>query len=205
MSGTKISKLELAGLRDNGGLAIGQLKSMKITHDLADLRMQFSGFLQWSHAIALVVFAAPYFWFVLYKVFQFHYVEYARRIEGNQIVQSSHLPIPLSETDGVSPLGIQLLKFALSGGETSREWAPSLYATSLFALFLLLNLARLRLLWKTKLLEHEENVTGLPSDFTFSKSPLDSYLYQGMRFGFWIIIFLGVLNTLMFLANEYPN
>lgn len=57
---TTIERTTLERLDDNGGLTRGQLQDMHVIDGLTDLRASYSGFWQWLHLIALVVFVWPY-------------------------------------------------------------------------------------------------------------------------------------------------
>jgi len=61
---TRISRQVLERLEDHGGLTIGRRRQMKIVDDIMTLRESFSGFWNKLHFFAMLIFLAPYIWFI---------------------------------------------------------------------------------------------------------------------------------------------
>jgi uncharacterized protein YjbI with pentapeptide repeats len=63
----KIDRHSLESLDDYGGLTPGDRMIMDISDGVVVLRSHYSGFWQWIHLLALIVFIFPYVWFVFAK------------------------------------------------------------------------------------------------------------------------------------------
>jgi uncharacterized protein YjbI with pentapeptide repeats len=156
---------------DHGGLSKREILRMTITDDLALLRANYSGFMQWFHVAALFLFLIPYLSFFV-----------------NVWVQSMLGDEPLSTI----PLWDATLRYIWNGG---RNWqagyALAPIAFGIFCFSVLYNILRAVLLWKTKKLELEQEITGLPSAFSFEIAPKMRFWFKVAKWGFvvnWVLI-----------------
>lgn len=185
VEGCEIERLTLESLGSGyGGLTAGDRARMKIRDDVALLRYSYSGFWQWIHLLALLIFAFPYAWFVV------------KAWGTAKFLADGKQTISLLEAIG---------RFILTGGDGWREgWNVKWpFAVFLFALFY--NILRAVLLMKTKQLELQQTASGVPALFSVrGKKNLWAWLYQGARWGFWINLVVVGLNTLHFLTMRIP-
>lgn len=155
---------------------------MSIRDDLAKLRSAYSGFQQWLHLFALMVFVFPYVWFLVKSWAT------ARFIEDRQ---------------GGIALWEAFIRYIVTGGEGWREgWSVNLYSFVPFVLALCYNLLRLVLLVKTKRLELQESISGLPA--VFSLQGRWHFWYQAARIGFWLNLLFVAVHTYHFLQMTVP-
>jgi uncharacterized protein YjbI with pentapeptide repeats len=145
----KIERYTLACLKDESGLTLGNKMDLRIVDDVAKLRSEFGGIWAIVHVLALVVFVFPYAKFLL--------------------TQSA-----LANFSRDAPTDITLLeafgRFVYSGGENWKGgWNLSLTSFLAFTIYLVYNAARSLLLWKTKSLETQQEVSGLPAKFSLTK------------------------------------
>ena len=190
VQGCKLDRHSLACLGDaRGELTVGNLMDMDIRDDVAELRSHFSGGWMWGHVLALIVFAAPYVWFVV-----------------SQWARARFLP--LNETS--ISLGEAIGRFIVSGGEGWREgWNVNWWPLVLFLAYLAYNGARVSLLVKTKGLETKQAVSGVPVRFSLETPGLGGVcwwklLLRAVRWGFWGALAIVVLNTWHFLQMRVP-
>ena len=98
-----------------------------------------------------------------------------------------------------------LARYIWSGGENWQSTASlNFVAFSTFVLYLTYNVARGCLLWKTKKLETQQLVSGLPVSFSLDKHWWWKTLFRITRWGFWIAIALATYHLLHFLTMEVP-
>lgn len=184
IQGCKIDRFTLEMLIGQGVLTAGQRMVMNIEDDVAKLRLSFGGFYRWLHAIAIITFVFPYVWFVI-----LHHVL-------AQFGSEARPSIPLVEA---------LARYIVSGGRTwSNGWQPDIGAISLFVLALVLNAVRFAMLWKTSVLEHQEQITTLPARWTLRSHKWWNRCYQASRWAIWAFAILAVLHSLVFLWNPIP-
>jgi hypothetical protein len=181
---TKISRSVIEQLRDYGGLTIGRLRRMIHVDDVADLRRSFSGFWNQLHFVALVVFFAPYLWFI-----------------ANQWLLA-RVGDETPDKDASSPILINLIRFIVSGGDTWREWSPSFIPILLFVVALVFNVLRACLLAKTLDVEHYRSVHGHYPDFTLTGKWF--ILHQGYKWLGAIALLVLVVHTFLFLLKRVP-
>lgn len=180
--GCVIDRYTLESLDDYGGLSRADRMRMNIEDGLAKLRSSFSGFLQYLHVTALVVFVFPYVSFVLR-----HWTA---------------AKFGLGDDEKTISLAEALLRYIVGGGAGWREgWSLS-WAFGLFLLLLVYNFARAGLLWKTKKLELEQEARGLPVEFSLTGFWYG--LYQVASIGFWVNVFVVFLHTAHFLWQRIP-
>lgn len=146
------------------------------------LRQNFSGVFALIHAAALVLFLAPYAWFVAshYAVARF---------------------APANDQDPT--LLTALLRFIASGGREWKQWARSWHVIP-FIILLLYNALRAALLYKTKALELEELTTGLPSRFSFGEHRRWGFMFTSAQWIFWGVIGVVIWHTLNFMMVRVP-
>lgn len=151
--------------------------------DVAKLRLMYSGVFGVVNFIALVLFVAPYFWFMwkMWAVATFH---------------------PLAPNETIS-MGGALLRYIVNGGKEwmvgyNPAWGPLL----LFIMLLLYNVSRFALLLKTISLEHKEKITKQPVPFTLDRFWF--WLYKGNIVLFVFSILFAALHTWHFLSQRVP-
>jgi hypothetical protein len=181
---TKISRSVLERLRDNGGLTTGRLRRMIYVDDVADLRLSFSGFWNLLHLVSLVVFLAPYLWFI-----------------ANQWLLA-HVGDEVSGRVRSSPILVNLFRFIVSGGDTWRRWSPSSVSILLFAVGIVFNLLRACLWAKTVRIEHFHSVHGHYPDFALTG--IWFILYQGYRWLGYLVFLALIVHTCQFLLKSVP-
>jgi uncharacterized protein YjbI with pentapeptide repeats len=217
----QVSRLNLNAMKDFGGLSQYELKHMDIRHDLADLRASFSGFMQWLHVAALLLFLSPIIWFVCQKL-----VSSAALTEGESAVnrlESWADSKPFGSTEAQKDLKDkiafyrasintvqerslrdQLIFYIVSGGRTNDTLSPDWTHIGLFVFFLFYNGFRAYLLFKTKQHEHEELVTELPSDFAFTEHPWIHRIFKTTQRLIPVNIAVGVINLYLYSLRDFP-
>lgn len=181
VDGCTIERLGLESLVDYGGLTKGQRMKMVIVDDAATLRRSYTGFWQWIHLIALIIFLTPYLWFV-----------------GENYAEASFT----QPQNGVK-LWRALLTYIWNGGENLTEgYKLNLWPFTAFIVAAIYNLLRFFLLWKAKSLELEEQVRGLPANFSFEHHMIWKRFYISMNVLFWFSI-LSILISIGHFMNQY--
>ena len=66
------------------------------------------------------------------------------------------------------------------------------------------NILRGSLLYKTKTIELQENISGLPQVFNFRRNTFWGKLYTLSRYLFWAFIIAVIYNTVKFLFMRVP-
>ncbi len=156
---------------------------MSIKDDVARLRQQFGGMWSWMHAAAVVCFIAPYVWFLA--------------------VQS--IRAEFTQDDNSITLLTAVLRYIWNGGrDWQTGWDVDYIAISLFASFAVYNAARLALLWKTKTLEMQQIVSGLPVMFSLRDHTRWLYCYDICNGGFWFSVAIAIANSLRFMMMRVP-
>ena len=102
------------------------------------------------------------------------------------------------------PLYQQLCYFMVSGGDSNSTFKPQWWAVGCFTFFGVYNGLRGWILWKTKRLEHEETVTGLPSDFSFDSSPGTYWIFWIIRVMFWFGLIATMGNLWIYFRQPFP-
>jgi uncharacterized protein YjbI with pentapeptide repeats len=184
----------------HGGLTEGNLMNMVIVDDVALLRSEFGGVWAILHFVALAVFVAPYAWFL--------YVGFTT---------ASFAPPNGQQT--VS-LGEALTRYILTGGVNwQHSWRVNFASFVPFVAYSIYNAARALLLWKTKKLETQQDVTRLPAKFALDDTQelLISrhwpdfkikwrwrWFYFAVRWLFYAGLISVILNTWHFLTIRMP-
>ena len=164
-------------------LSQGQLMDLDVNDDLAKLKSRFSGIWMWSHVIALILFSLPYLWFVASQ-WSLSFMS-----EG---VESLEKSITLLEA---------IARYIWNGGENWKSgWNLNFLSFSSFCGFLIYNTFRFILLWKTKTLETEEAVSGLPVKFSLTGFWSNLFNWTTKIFP-WIAVPLLLYNTWHFLMR----
>jgi len=143
----RVGKYLLESLGDQGVARSDEL-AMKVEYDLAELRLQFSGFWTALHLSALTLFLTPYIWFIVrqWPVASFDHAGAAGYISLWKA------------------LGLYIYNGGenMSGGSWERHWS-----FTIFVILFVVNVLRASLLFKTKALEHEAEASGQPSRFSY--------------------------------------
>lgn len=227
--GCYIEKYTLEGFYDHGGLSPGQRMRMNVEDSVAELRSSFSGFWQWVHLVALVAFVYPYLAFLFWNSFktvdeslqpsslQITAQEYQQKISdallgGCQKLDDLNLKTPCENIAGkISPqeetitLWGALCVYIRTGGKGGEGYS---WVLGIFLFSLLYNFLRGALLYKTKTLEMEQQVSGLPVIFSLEhRSWLGikwKWLYKAVNFGFYLNVALVLLHSYHFLSKKVP-
>ena len=182
-----MSKYEFACLGPEAGqLTVGNQMDMNIVDDASKLRQEFGGVWAVLHLLGLFVFMGPYAWFLMYhwSLAQF------------------------SDDAGGMTLGTALGRFILTGGdnwqagwgELSINWVSLLC----FVTYLAYNLARAFLVWKTKRLETEQEVKGLPVKFSLERERKWNACYWFVRATLYFAVAAVAINSIIFLLVRLP-
>lgn len=177
----KIDRYTIASLGNNrGGLTDGNLITMDIHDDVAKLRSEFSGVWGVFHLIAIILFSIPYLWFLA-----------EHRIEAS---------FTKSQFENSVTLSTALARYIWNGGIDWRSgWHLEIISFSTFIGFLLYNVLRLSLLYKTKKLETQQEVSRLPAMFSFEESLWWKRIYYVTKIGvviYFVLVFLNVYHFL---------
>ncbi len=176
-------KSDLLHLDQNfGGLTVGQRREMKISDDISKLKSTFGGFWSTVHLISFIIFIFPYVWFVI------KYWPESEFIYDDESYISLIQAFILNIWNGGR---------SLESGEWRFHWSAVI-----FALLLIYNSLRIVLLWKTKQLELDEKITGIPPIFSFSENYVWRKMYIGMQWLFWFSVALSVGNTMYFFTRQ---
>lgn len=182
VEGCRIDRYTLVSLSQYGGLTTGDRMRMIIRDDVARLKSEYSGFLQWLHWFALIVFVFPYAWFLV-KSWA------VARFQGDE-----QIGIALWEA---------FARYIVTGGEGWREgWSLNLYSFVPFVAAAGYNVLRLILLVKTKRLELQESISGLPAVFTLQGRW--GFWYKAARIGFWLNLLIVAFHSYHFLQMTVP-
>lgn len=226
--GVKVDRYTLEGLHEFGGLTTGDRMQMRILDGVMLLRSHYSGFWQWVHLFALVLFAYPYVFFL--------FSEYAAartgipdrweeirvgvgstldRAEG--VVESSPLlggrrpapgePAPPPKAPRAAPrerveipIWEGLFRFIWNGG---RDWQGGFslnpLSFGLFCFSFLYNLMRFVMVFKTMELELRQEASGLP--VPVSALGFWGRMVKVMQAGFAINVVVVLVHTFHFM-NE---
>lgn len=210
-----IDKASLEALSDDyGGLQRCHRMVMRIVDPVADLRTSFSGFWAWFHLAALIAFVAPYALFIaretlLQRAFDHDQIAALQDILTNvrtwaearsdssmagmaDAVQQLLTPVG-DETSLLAGLG----QFIWTGGDFEGGLSPVALLT--FVLLLIYNSSRGYLLWRTKSLEHQEEVSGLP--VRFEPDNKTRFVQWLARYGAWVNLGLVVVHSIVFLVS----
>ena len=182
-SGCRINRYILESLEDYGGLTKGDRMKMTIIDDVATLRLQFSGFWHWVHLVGMAAFLFPYVWFT---VKQWMIAKFTIGDDSN---------ITLLEA---------LCRYIVSGGQGWREgWNINYWLVTVFIIALFYNVLRGLLFYKTKTLELQETISGLPCIFSLQQG-FWKWIYM-MRKYFLVAFMIAVAwNTIHFLMMRIP-
>lgn len=174
---TKIQRVTLEFLGDNySGLTRGDRMLMDIEDDFATLREEFDGFKQWVHLASIAVFIAPYAWYAFARLSMAQY----------GACKDVHC-VPLFEA---------FCDFAW----VHKPW----WSKSIVCFYLLYNIARILLLYKTKALSLQEEARKLPPIFLFEREARWRALYLFVHYGFWLHIIVLLYNHLRMMNVQVP-
>lgn len=185
VEGMTIERHTLESMKEYGNLTPGDRMRMNIIDGVAILRNSYSGFWQWVHLSALVLFLYPYIWFVVSNWAKSQFIT-----TGAGIATS----ITLLEALG---------RFIVSGGEDWKSgWSVSFWPFSAFIFASCYNIIRAILLWKTKQLELHEQASGLPA--LFSLDGKWRVMYWIGHYGFAFNALVVTYHTYHFLQKRIP-
>jgi uncharacterized protein YjbI with pentapeptide repeats len=171
---------------EKASLTTGNLMDMEIVDDAMKLRSQFGGIWTVTHLASIIVFLFPYAWFVIKNW----------AIASFQVAANRSGSIPLWEA---------LARFIVTGGNNwQNSWQPAWQSFIPFLIVLSYNVARLALLWKTKRLESDEAITGLPTRFSLESTTGWRFLFRITKWGYWVAILLVLANTWHFMCMRIP-
>lgn len=175
LSNCKVSRDALVVLKEKG-LSNAQLVTMQIEDNLADLQREFGGIWGAIHLFSVLVFLAPYVYFLFY-------------IHVNHFFWNAVNGKPVSTLEPVYKL--LWCEIKEKGNENI------LIVISL----VLLNIFRALLLFRTKKLEHEIKITGVPSSFSFSSDKLTGGAFKIMRILTWVSYILILFHVFIFMTT----
>ncbi len=178
--GTRIEKSRLETMENYGGLSVGNRMKMRITDHVATLRASYSGFQQWIHLVALIIFSFPYIWFV---------ISLWIKAEFMKINSESFSSITLAEA---------LSRYIFNGGIDWQTGFSFHWTFITFIWMFIYNVIRGILLWKTKTLELQQKISNLPVEFTLPGSMWGG-LYKIANWSFVITMMIVILNTFHFM------
>lgn len=181
--GCTVNRYQLERLNDYGSLTVGNRMSMNIIDDVAQLRASYSGFSQWVHLAALVLFLFPYVWFVL--------------------VQWSNAEFLIPDAEAHMPLWKALLTFIYNGGVNWQSGFAFHLSFIAFIFMACFNFLRAMLLWKTKQLELQQESSGLPAMFSLVSTRWGITL-KVAKWSFFAYLAIGLLNVGHFFTQDVP-
>ncbi|MEM8984458.1 MAG: pentapeptide repeat-containing protein [Pseudomonadota bacterium] len=181
--GCKIDRYQLEQLVNYGGLTVGNRMVMRIEDGAARLQASYSGYLQWIHLVAMVVFVFPYAWFII-----------ARWSEATFVPNEGVPHMPLWKA---------LLTYIYNGGLNWKFGFDFHWSFLAFVYMFFYNLLRLLLLWKAKELELQQKITGLPSQISLTRSRWGALL-KVSSWGFVLSALLTMATTIHFFTQEIP-
>ena len=179
VEGTAIDRYVLELLDDNyGGLMRADRLVMKIRDDVATLRGEFSGFMQWLHAGGILAFFAPYVAFTIAKTLLAH-------------------PYECGSTEACGPLLWALWDYVWT--------SQPCYEKGIFLFWAVYNAFRVALLFKTKKLEIEETARQLPVLFSFSGHKCWRRLFKFVHYGFWVHLIAVSIHLGLYMMTPVPQ
>lgn len=187
VSATRIDHFALQALSDFGGLTRGQMMQMRIDNGLAELRAAYSGFWQWLHIAALLIFIFPY------------------AVEAARAYIASRVGCPVGPCETILS---HMATFIYTGGRPGHGLAIASFGPFVYGFFY--NLLRGVLLGKTKSLELRQEASGLPVSFGLGRKVFPrlkltwGMLLRAASIGFWINVALVLLHTYHFLSRMVP-
>jgi uncharacterized protein YjbI with pentapeptide repeats len=164
-------------------LSPNQIQNIDIGPDLAILKRDFTGFKRAMHLFALALFVAPYIFFLLAVEARHEALRQIFAVEDHVRERIAAQNLHLS-TNHVFLLGDASKRKHPTRTPAFQIWqhirSRSTIQQSLFYFLVAYNILRLLLLYKTTRLEHEEQVTGLESNFSFQSALYWRLLYVTM-------------------------
>lgn len=199
----KIHRHALSCLSDNpekSGLSTGNMMELEIVDDVATLRFQFSGFWRFVYIVAMCLFVAPYAWFLI----------------SQRLIASFNPDLTI---DNSMYLGEALIRYIYTGGVNWNKPDPDFaWSFVVFLFFCFLHVFRGLLMYKTKMLETKQEVTGLPALFSLDDSSkiklpftdkcfnikIWKWIYSVTYWSSLIFPILAVFNAFHFLSMRVP-
>lgn len=223
VKGARVDRHTLESLKDYGGLTPGDRMQMEILDGVTLLRSHYSGFWQYIHLFALVLFVYPYGWFVFsqYAVAQSGIrdrweemrVSVGTTMEraeaglkknpllGRGLGGDDPLAPRVTPKERVEiPVWVAVGRFVWNGGKDwERGWDIDPLSFGIFVFSLLYNLLRFVMVFKTLELELHQEASGLP--VPVSELGLWGRLVHVMEIGFCINVVLVLIHTFHFLQQ----
>lgn len=179
----EITKASLLTLEDKrGGLTQANLAEFKIIDEVGDVRRRFHGINRLIHWVSLGSFLLPMAGFVALKSWQ-------------------HALAPDKEG---SLLIMQLLRYIVSGYETSSRWTFDLTFMGVFVLNLGYQLARVTLLSRLQTIEADEAIREAPSPISI-RVWWCSWAIPFVHYGAWFALGLFIVNCILFGLTSMPD
>jgi uncharacterized protein YjbI with pentapeptide repeats len=189
---TKIRRLDVEDLRleNLAGLHPSQLHGMAIEDGFGELRRYFSGFWTLVHLISVGVWLTPILWIIARSV--------ALSIAPTRVSDKLHALTLLEQIWGYWKSGN--VNPALQNGQPTYPFSFFFFAS--WSLVLLYNLARLALVFRVKLWEHQQSVTGLHPDVTVEGWLKTTFNTVAVLFYFNLLLVLW--HFVIFLQTPFP-
>ncbi len=175
VTGCKIDRYALEYLSSQkNNLTSGKMMDMNIHDDFAVLRSQFGGLWGTIHFISILLFLAPYAWFMLSirPIAEFNLSSISVSAEVAKGLDFLNVPSDAASQDTIKTITLfeALVRYLWSGGvDWEGECKFNKMSFLAFYFFLTYNALRAMLLWMTKKLETEETVTKLPVRFLLNQ------------------------------------
>ncbi len=223
VKGARIDRHTLESLKDYGGLTPGDRMQMKILDGVMLLRSHYSGFWQYIHIFALVLFFYPYGWFVFseYAAAQTGVREMSEQarvalgtaaekaeaaarknplVGGGLRGEEPLVPKVVPRERMEIPLWKAILRFIWNGGQGwERGFALDPVSFGIFVFSFLYNLLRFVMVFKTAELMLHQEASGLP--VPVSALGIWGRLVHIMEVGFCINVVLVLIHTFHFLER----
>jgi uncharacterized protein YjbI with pentapeptide repeats len=219
VKGARVDRHTLESLKDYGGLTPGDRMQMRILDGVTLLRSHYSGFWQWIHLFALLLFAYPYAWFIFsqYALAETGFRDLTEEItvkaaKTEEQVRKSPIfgrglkddepilgkVVPKERTE--IPLWKGFLRFVWNGGrDWEQGWKLDPISFGIFVFSFLYNLLRFIMVFKTAELTLEQEASGLP--VPVSALGVWGRLVHTMEVGFCINVVLVGIHTFHFLQK----
>jgi uncharacterized protein YjbI with pentapeptide repeats len=220
VAGARVDRHTLESLKDYGGLTPGDRMQMKILDGVSLLRSHYSGFWQWIHLFALLLFVYPYAWFVFseYAIAQSGArdleekvrlaagataIQWEQSLRDNPLLRhgmkkESMVPPVFPRERLEVPVWTAIGRFIWNGGKGwERGWSLDAVSFGIFVFSFLYNLLRFVMVFKTAELQLHQEATGLP--VPVSALGIWGRLVHIMEVGFCINVVLVLVHTYHFL------
>lgn len=227
VKGARVDRHTLESLKDYGGLTPGDRMQMNILDGVSLLRSHYSGFWQYIHLFALLLFAYPYAWFVFFeygkarsgipeKAEDFRQfialgaksgVEEIRNnpMAGMAGLDAKKLELYVPDTTPRVKREIPVIaafgRFIWTGGDgwERDDYRCNILSFGIFCFSFLYNLVRFVMVFKTAQLTLHQETTGLP--VPVSQLGFWGRMVHAMEIGFLVNVVLVLVHTWHFLQQ----